>query len=319
MPKKQRKFVDDGWAVWVDGDDTSTVYLNDWINPKGKNYIDVSVRIRGMKDSSALYVYVPFAVDHDEIQDVSLSFDNRRILQAIFNSTCIVDYKKNEYTSEMAYNGKTIDILHISAVGYEAKPLSKGTLITIDFKEIQPFIDNDEAYIIWRMPHKTLDNVFKVRVDVGSAMNRFWGLVTSPIVSEKYSYSVRINEARLLPEEITRISEFRRQKLKKAVILISIDEEYELNDAGCYRIRRLEEELYRDFLPEKYDPEGVITYQWNQNHDYDLRGRFNFYNSISRNIVSHGSIILYVILFIIIGVAGIYIDRAIIYLLDLLF
>ena len=28
MPKKQRKFADDGWAVWVDGDDISTVYIN---------------------------------------------------------------------------------------------------------------------------------------------------------------------------------------------------------------------------------------------------------------------------------------------------
>ena len=28
MAKKKRKFADDGWAVWVDGDDTSTVYIN---------------------------------------------------------------------------------------------------------------------------------------------------------------------------------------------------------------------------------------------------------------------------------------------------
>ena len=47
MAKKQRKFADDGWAVWVDGDDTSTVYINDWLNPKGKNYIDLAIRIRG--------------------------------------------------------------------------------------------------------------------------------------------------------------------------------------------------------------------------------------------------------------------------------
>ena len=45
MPKKQRKFADDGWAVWIDGDDTSTVYINDWLNPKGKSYIDIAVRI----------------------------------------------------------------------------------------------------------------------------------------------------------------------------------------------------------------------------------------------------------------------------------
>ena len=33
MPKKQRKFADDGWAVWIDGEDTSTIHINDWLNP----------------------------------------------------------------------------------------------------------------------------------------------------------------------------------------------------------------------------------------------------------------------------------------------
>ena len=39
MAKRNKKFADDGWAVWVDGDDTSTVYINDWLNPKGKSYV----------------------------------------------------------------------------------------------------------------------------------------------------------------------------------------------------------------------------------------------------------------------------------------
>ena len=42
---------------------------------------------------------------------------------------------------------------------------------------------------------------------------------------------------------------FHRQKLKKAVITLSIDENYELNDSGCYRTHRLEENLYEDYLP----------------------------------------------------------------------
>jgi hypothetical protein len=60
MSKKQRKFADDGWAVWVDGDDTSTVYINDWLNPKAKSYVDIAVRIRGVKVSRGLCVYIPF-------------------------------------------------------------------------------------------------------------------------------------------------------------------------------------------------------------------------------------------------------------------
>lgn len=56
MPKKQRRFADDGWAVWIDGDDVSTIYINDWLNPKGKSYVDFAVRIRGVKESKNLNV-----------------------------------------------------------------------------------------------------------------------------------------------------------------------------------------------------------------------------------------------------------------------
>ena len=74
MAKKNKKFADDGWAVWVDGDDNSTVYINDWLNPKGKSYVDIAIRIRGIKSSKLLHVYAPFTVARNEIEDVSLLF-----------------------------------------------------------------------------------------------------------------------------------------------------------------------------------------------------------------------------------------------------
>jgi hypothetical protein len=304
MSKKQRKFADDGWAVWIDGDDTSTVYINDWLNPKGKSYIDIAVRIRGVKVSKALHVYVPFAVSRDEIEDVSLLFNDTKILQATFSAACIVDYKKNAHTSEIAYNGKTMDIVHISTLDYQAERLADGTLISVDLEALQPFLDNDEAYFIWRMPHKSLDEIFKPRVNMGNALARLRDLITTPVVSEKYGYSIRVNESRLLPEEITRIGAFHRQKLKKAVITLSIDENYELNDSGCYRIHRLEENLYEDYLPKEYNREDIITYQWNQSREDNLQGQFNFYYTISKNSVSRGSMLLYIILLLTIGIFG---------------
>ncbi|MBR5295173.1 MAG: hypothetical protein IKU24_01130 [Clostridia bacterium] len=304
MPKRQKKFADDGWAIWIDGEDTSTVYINDWLNPKGKSYVDLAIRIRGVKSSKSLHVYVPFVVSSDEIEDVSLLFHDTKILQATFSAACLVDFKKNEHTSEIAYNGKTIDIVHLSTLEYETTALSDGTLINIDFENLQTYLDNDEAYFIWRMPHKSLDNIFKPRVDVGNAMDRLRDLITTPVVSEKYGYSIRINESRLLPEEITRIGVFHRQKLKKAVITLSIDENYELNDAGCYRIRRLEENLYEGFLPEKYNCEDVITYQWQQNREHNLKGHFNFYYNVAKNSISKSSMFLYMVLLLAIGIFG---------------
>lgn len=304
MPKKQKKFADDGWAVWVDGDDTSTVYINDWLNPKGRSYVDLAVRIRNVKVSNSLHVYVPFELSREEIDDVSLLFHDTKILQATFSAACLVDFKKNQHTSEIAYNAKTVDIIHISTTQYTVEPLSDGALINVDLISIQPFIANNEAYFIWRMPHKTLDNIFKPRVNVGNAMSRLRDLITTPVVSEKYGYSIRINESRLLPEEITRRGVFHRQKLKKAVIAISIDENYEMNDAGSYRIRRLEEELYRDYLPKGYRYDSVITYHWHQSRKDNLKGHFNFYFNISRNYISRGSMFLYVVLLMAIGVFG---------------
>ena len=57
MSKKKRKFADDGWAVWIDGEDTSTIHINDWLNPMGKSFVDIAIHIRGIKLCKSLNVY----------------------------------------------------------------------------------------------------------------------------------------------------------------------------------------------------------------------------------------------------------------------
>ena len=304
MPKKYRKFADDGWAVWIDGDDVSTVYINDWLSPKGKSYVDFAVRIRGIKTTKSLNVYVPFMISREEIEDISLLFEDKNILQATFSASCVIEFKKNKCTSEVAYNGKTVDIVHVSSLDYQVSPLSDGTLIKIGFEELQSFLDNDEAYFIWRMPHKSLDEIFTPRSDMKKRLERLRDLITSPVVAEKYGYSIRINEARLLPEEINRMGAFHRQKLEKAVITLSVHESYEINDGSCYRIRRLEEKLYKEFLPKSYKTDNVITYQWRQSRDTNLKGHFSFYYNIAKSSISRGSMILYLVLLTTLGVVG---------------
>ena len=304
MAKKQRKFVDDGWAIWTDGDDVCTIYLQDWLNPRGDSYVDLAIRIRNVKISTRRRVYVPVKISRPELNDVSLLFNDTKILQAIFGSACIIDYKKNDFTSEIAYIGKTVDILHVSTLDYKLSELSDGTLMDIDLAPIQPFIDNDEAYLIWRMPHKSLDKLFKSRVGAGSLLSRFRDLITSPMLSEKHGYSVRINEPRHLPEEITRVGSFHRQKIKKAIVTITVSEDYDINDEGCYRIRHLEDDLYGEYIPEKYKTEDVISYQWHQNRESNMQGQFNFYYNITRNSISGGSMTVYMILLMLLAVMG---------------
>lgn len=304
LSKKNKFFADDGWAFWVDGDDTSTIYLNSWLNPKGKSYMDVSIHIRGIKETKSLNMYFPFLVDKSEIEDVSLNFKDENLSRAIFSSMCVVDYKKNNVTSEIAYNGKTVDIVHISAVDYSLKSVSKGTLMNISFDGIFEYLDNDEVYFMFRIPHKSITEVFRQRTKVGSFLTRIRDMIMSPIVSESYGYSVRINEARLLPKEINSVGAFHRQKLKKAVVTISIADDYEINDVACYRIRRLEEELYKNFLPSSFNIKNIVTYQWQQSREVNLKGHFNFYFNISRNAISHGSVLIYILIIILLNAMG---------------
>lgn len=304
MSKKNKFFADDGWAFWVDGDDTSTIYLNNWLNPKGKSYMDVAIHIRGIKETRSLNMYFPFAVDKTELEDISLSFGDENLSRAIFNSMCVIDYKKNEVTSEIAYNGKTVDIVHISAVDYTMEAVSKGTLMHVDFDRLFKYLDNDEVYFMFRIPHKSITEVFKQRTKVGSFLTRIRDMIMSPIVSESYGYSVRINEARLLPKEINSVGAFHRQKIKKAVVTISIADNYEINDVACYRIRRLEEELYKNFLPSKFSSAGVVTYQWQQSRETNLKGHFNFYFNISHNAISPVSVLIYMFIIVFLNALG---------------
>ena len=304
MSKRNKFFADDGWAFWVDGDDTSTIYLNNWLNPKGKSYVDVAIHIRGIKETKSLNMYFPFAVEKSEVDDVSLHFNDENLSRAIFSSMCVVDYKKNEVTSEIAYNGKTVDIVHISAVDYTLESVSKGTLMNINFDGISEYLDNDEIYFMFRIPHKSITEVFRQRTKVGSFLTRIRDMIMSPIVSESYGYSVRINEARLLPKEINSVGAFHRQKLKKAVVTISIADNYEINDASCYKIRRLEEELYKNFLPSAFEDENIVTYQWQQSREVNLKGHFNFYLNITHNSISPGSILIYIFIIIFLNAMG---------------
>ena len=71
MGSKIRHFADDGWAVWIDGDEKSTVYFNEWINPSGKNFVDIGVRMYGARNAREVNIYIPFEVEENEMNDLS--------------------------------------------------------------------------------------------------------------------------------------------------------------------------------------------------------------------------------------------------------
>ena len=304
MESKKRNFADDGWALWIDGDDRSTIYLNEWINPKGKNYVDVGVRVYGAKMANAVNFFIPFEIDKNEITDLSCMLTEEEAIRALFNTNGKIDSEKTKYTSELRYENKTVSLVNLSEEFIHAERVSYGTVVKVNFEYIKEYITSDEAYMIFRIPHKTLDGVFATSIDMGGVFDRINSLIQSPILSEKYGYSIRINEARLLPPEINRIEALQEQRIKKALVTITLGDDYEMNDSNCYRIRRLEADLNRNYAPNGYDCSDAITYQWVEERDFNLKAHYNFYFTMEHNEISRWSMFVYLLLVLIIGVLG---------------
>ena len=304
MGSKKRRFADDGWALWIDGDDRSTIYLNEWINPKGRSYVDISVRVYGAKETKAVNFFVPFEIERNEITDLSYMLADSSSLRALFNTNGKVDSEKTKYTSELRYDNRTVSLINLTNEFTEVKKVSYGTVITVDFEFIKTFITSDEAYLIFRIPHKTLDKIFASQIDVGSVFDKINSLIQSPMISEKYGYSIRINEARLLPPEINEIEALHEQRIRKALVTISIGDDYEMNDSTCYRIRRLEAELNRNYAPEGYDCQDAITYQWVEERDSNMKAHYNFYFTMEHNEISKMSMLVYLFMVLLIGALG---------------
>ena len=212
MGNKKRRFADDGWVLWIDGDDRSTIYLNEWINPKGNSYVDISVRVYGAKEANAVNFFVPFEIEKSEITDLSYMLSDSSALRALFNTNGKVDSEKTKYISELRYDNRTVSLINLTNEFTKVKKVSYGTVITMNFEFIKDCISSDEAYLIFRIPHKTLDKVFAPVMDVGSIFDKINSLVLSPMISEKYGYSIRINDARLLPPEINEIEDLQEKK-----------------------------------------------------------------------------------------------------------
>ena len=77
-----------------------------------------------------------------------------------------------------------------------------------------------------------------------------------------------------------------------------------MNDSNCYRIHRLEEDLFGAYAPEGFECDEAITYEWNESREKNLHGHFNFYFGIARDTVSKSSMLLYIILLFAISIMG---------------
>ena len=100
------------------------------------------------------------------------------------------------------------------------------------------------------------------------------------------------------------MKEWAGYRKKSFSVFTSLDEAYELNDSNCYRIRRLEPDLYYDYAPTGYNCNNAITYQWVEERPVSVKAHYNFYFAITHSSINKKSLSVYLLVVLLTAVCG---------------
>ena len=154
----------------------------------GRSFVDISVRIYGAKSAKSVNLFVPFVIEENEITDLSYMLANESALRALFNTNGRVNSEKTKYTSELRYDNRTVSLINLTDDFTQVKKVSYGTVIKINLEFIKECITSDQAYMIFRIPHKTLDKIFESTINVVGIFNKIKLLFEKSCFEYKWNY-----------------------------------------------------------------------------------------------------------------------------------
>lgn len=267
----------DGYAVWAvpqnahNGIPELDVHINIWIAPKKDNtsaYVDFGIRTYSAQNTKEICCYVPFDFEIDRFQDLSNLLMVKDIARGIFNTSCTINFDGKTGIAELKYNAHDSNL---AEVPMSIEKCSEGSILHFKVYSIFDKLTKSELYMRFRIPNKGLSELLHQKSDV---LHSFAGALSSPIQYENYSYTVRLNESRLLPSEILYNDAFQKQKVKKVLLTVCANGSYIIDASACYKVRVLEKDLYKNYVPSGFSVENCMSDQWLQikesNKDYNL-------------------------------------------------
>ena len=304
MAADTKRFVDDGWAVWTDENCKTAVYFTEWLNPKGENYVDVGVWIYGLDKPVDMHVFVPFPVEFSDICDLSHVLFTEQGAKAVFNTAFQAEKGASGRCSRFVYDKKTVDLLHVTADTIRLESVGGGSILTARIAENTADFTSDEIYMLIRLPHKNLNELFRAKPHTKLEKDSLKELITSPMVTQRFGYSLGLNEERILPKELSANLKIRAQNIEKSQLTLMIDEDYELNDGSCSRIRHSDGAAYAGYSPKDFEERNFVCYQWKQGRAGEKKSHSNFYVTVQNSFISKKSVLVYGLILMFTSILG---------------
>lgn len=310
MFKPERQFANDGFAVWLSGDNDkckSDIHINEWIIKNDTCYIDFGIRVYDAHNVSQVNLYIPYGLKRYDAKDLSNYLLKEDIAKGIFNAPCIITPHINRYVSRIEYNNRTENILKLYSEYFYVTELPNETRLTINLKDIREQFTENEVYIRLRIPHKSITKMFKSMLwkpNMKNVANKIIKVFTNPVITKDYNYLMNINDVRLLPQEVCRENGVVSQYIQKIIVTLSLSDSFIANDAQCYKVRQLEEELYKEYVPLKFNCSDAIVYQWIKEREPGLKPHYNFSLAFKQTYINILSLVLYSLWAVVVSVFG---------------
>lgn len=296
MSNTKHCVFNDGFALWFTGNAQSfefDVHINEWINGES-NFIDFGIRIYNTSMVSNGFLYIPFNLLLADISDLSPHLSDENVARGIFNAACKIVTDTNNPLIIIEYNNRAENIIPLRLLYPKIEKVTGGVLLQLSFADVIPTLNTEETYIRFRFPHKSLDNSFS------RLKHDYKVIFESPIITDKVSYTIKVNELRSLPSEVRCLFKESSQKINKIILTLSADQEYIIEDSNCYKIRHIEENLYTNYVPKLFKCNSALAYQWivsDKNH-------YNFFVRIETKKILYTSLIMYAIIVILLSLLG---------------
>lgn len=296
MLNTQYRIFNDGFAIWFSGNSQCfefDVHINEWIAAKS-NFIDIGIRIFNTYDIKNGYIFIPFKLSSSSVVDVAHTLSDEKITRGVFNTACKITIPIDKPIFKIEYNNRIENIIPLDLLKPVTNTIEDGTLIQLSFNDVISRLDTSETYIRFRIPHESLNKRFI------SPKHNYKSIFESPIITDKINYTIQINESRTLPSRIKYFFADNSQHINKVRVLLSASQEYDIDDSTCYKVRHLEEDLYKNYVPSVFKCDNAITYHWvieNMTH-------YNFFIKLEIKKLLYKSLLLYSILIILLSFVG---------------
>lgn len=291
---------DVAFAIWTVGTQSELdVHINEWIMPNSCEmtaFIDFGIRIYNVKGVDSVGLFVPYPIEDHEIVDLAKCLGNEDIARGIFNTTCTVTTHGETGIIDLDYNHHKSNV---ATLPRSVIKTSSSTTIYFDLNSVANNITRDEFYIRFRIPEKKLGELLNQRKKF---FRSFTSLLASPIEREYFTYIIRVNEMRVLPNEIRFNQDVQRQKINKIIIAMALNGLIKVDSSFCYKVRVIEQKLYKDYVPKNFHLESCMAYQWLSQKN--AKTHYNFTLTLRKENINIYSLLIYSIFVIILSALG---------------